>query len=100
MSDIRLERLKRSNADEDVSESDEEVDLELQRHRHDRIITEVGEYERKRKRRMFYTQLLLSLLVILFSMGMLGTNFNCDTQSAFIPLITFVMGFWLPQPRP
>ena len=86
------------SCESDCSTSDDEIDLE--KGRQNRIISEVGSYERKRKRRLFITQVFISIIIIAFSMTMLALNFNCDTETAFVPLITLVIGFWFPQPKP
>jgi hypothetical protein len=99
MANIRLQALPQNHEDDsDCSSSEDELDLEQGRQH--RVISEVGRYERKRKQRIYFTQLLISMMVLLFSMGMLAADFNCDTETAFIPLITFTIGFWLPQPKP
>jgi len=52
------------------------------------------------RRRLYFTQLAISLMVLVFSMGTLIVNFSCETKSTLIPLITLVLGYWLPQPSP
>ena len=83
--------------DEALIEEDLEVARRLRRHRG--RITEVGHYERKRQFRLFLVKLLLSVIVVVFSLGMLAYNFNCETEATFIPLLSFILGVWMERPK-
>jgi hypothetical protein len=48
---------------------------------------------------LFFSQLFISGLIISFTIGMLLTNQDCDTFSRYSPLLTLIIGVWLPQPQ-
>jgi len=48
---------------------------------------------------VFMSQLSTSLAIIFFCMYMLCTHRDCDTFARYSPLLTLVIGVWLPQPR-
>jgi hypothetical protein len=48
---------------------------------------------------VFMSQLSTSLSVIFFCIYMLCTHRDCDTFARYSPLLTLVIGVWLPQPR-
>ena len=46
----------------------------------------------------FFTQAIFSGSIIIFCIIMLIRNENCDTFSRYSPLLTLVIGVWLPNP--
>ena len=46
----------------------------------------------------FFTQAIFSGTIIAFCIGMLITNTECATFSRYSPLLTFVIGIWIPNP--
>lgn len=65
---------------------------------------EAGPDERQQdqqRRLLFYVQLLLSLLVVGFCIVRLALRLDdCATEAVFLPILTAVVGYWLPPPRP
>ena len=47
---------------------------------------------------VFFSQLAISLSICAFTIGMMSFNQDCATFSRFSPLLTLVVGIWLPQP--
>ena len=47
---------------------------------------------------VFFSQLAISLCICAFTIGMMTYNQDCATFSRFSPLLTLVVGIWLPQP--
>ena len=47
----------------------------------------------------FFSQLIVGVTVIGFCIGMLVANRDCDTFSRWGPLLTFVVGVFLPAPQ-
>ena len=47
---------------------------------------------------VFFSQLAISLCICAFTIGMMSFNQDCATFSRFSPLLTLVVGIWLPQP--
>ena len=47
---------------------------------------------------IFFSQLIFSLIIIGFCVGMLVQNQDCATFSRWSPLLVLVLGVWLPQP--
>jgi hypothetical protein len=55
----------------------------------------------RQRRTLFFVQLLLSLLVVGFCIVRLAIRIDdCATEAVFLPILTAVLGFWLPPPRP
>ena len=48
---------------------------------------------------LFFSQLLISVIIVVFCVSMLVYNQDCATFSRYSPLITFMVGVWLPQPQ-
>jgi len=48
---------------------------------------------------LFFSQLALSFVIILFCMTMLILNQDCSTFSRWSPVVTFMVGIWFPQPQ-
>lgn len=48
---------------------------------------------------LFFSQLFISLVVLCACITLLGLNQECTTYSRYSPMITFVVGVWLPQPQ-
>ena len=47
----------------------------------------------------YFSQMLFSAVIIAFCIAMLVSNQNCDTFSRYSPLLTFVIGYLMPQPN-
>jgi hypothetical protein len=47
---------------------------------------------------VFFSQLTISLFICAFTIGMMSYNQDCATFSRFSPLLTLIVGIWLPQP--
>jgi hypothetical protein len=48
---------------------------------------------------LFFSQLFISAVIVVFCVTMLAYNQDCATFSRYSPLITFMVGIWLPQPQ-
>ena len=48
---------------------------------------------------LFFSQLTISLVILVFCVTLLVLNQDCSTFSRYSPLITFMVGIWLPQPQ-
>jgi uncharacterized membrane protein len=49
--------------------------------------------------RIFFTQVFFSVLTVSFCIGMIAHNPSTQTSSIYLPIITSVVGVWLPQPK-
>ena len=47
----------------------------------------------------FFSQLAFSVVIVAFCVVMLGMFQDCATFSRYSPLVTLVIGIWLPQPQ-
>ena len=47
---------------------------------------------------IFFSQLVFSLIIVGFCVGMLVQNQDCPTFSRWSPLLVLILGVWLPQP--
>ena len=47
----------------------------------------------------YFTQAIFSGSIIAFCIAMLATNTDCATFSRYSPLLTFVVGIWVPNPN-
>jgi hypothetical protein len=47
---------------------------------------------------IFFSQLSISILVMVFSTIQLVRLVDCESQQAYIGLLTLCLGVWLPQP--
>ena len=47
----------------------------------------------------FFTQAIFSGAIIGFCIVMLSTNTDCATFSRYSPLLTFIIGIWVPNPH-
>ena len=48
---------------------------------------------------IFFTQAAFSGCIVAFCITMLCTSPSCDTFSRYSPLLTLVVGIWLPSPQ-
>lgn len=48
---------------------------------------------------LFFSQLIISGVIILFSIYQLATITECQRQTPFMGLLTLVIGVWLPSPN-
>ena len=46
----------------------------------------------------YFTQAIFSGSIIAFCIAMLSRNTDCATFSRYSPLLTFVIGIWVPNP--
>ena len=46
----------------------------------------------------YFGQMSFSAAIIAFCISILATNQDCATFSRYSPLLTFVIGCWMPQP--
>lgn len=47
----------------------------------------------------YFTQAVFSGAIISFCIAMLATNQDCATFSRYSPLLTFIIGIWVPNPN-
>ncbi len=47
----------------------------------------------------YFTQAIFSGSIIAFCIAMLSANTDCATFSRYSPLLTFVIGIWVPNPN-
>ncbi len=47
----------------------------------------------------YFSQLGISAGICAFTIAMMAYNQDCDTFSRYSPLLTLIVGVWLPQPR-
>lgn len=47
----------------------------------------------------YFTQASFSASIVVFCIIMLISNDNCETFSRYSPLLTLVVGVWLPNPN-
>jgi hypothetical protein len=47
---------------------------------------------------IFLSHHFIGLLVIIFSMFKLNQNLSCESQNAYLSLLTFICGILLPSP--
>ena len=47
----------------------------------------------------YFTQAIFSGSIIAFCIAMLSMNTDCATFSRYSPLLTFVIGIWVPNPN-
>jgi hypothetical protein len=48
---------------------------------------------------LFFTQLIISLLIMVFCIYQLVHLTDCNSQQTYISMLTLVVGLWLPQPQ-
>ncbi len=48
---------------------------------------------------VYFTQAGFSAVIVAFCITLLGLNQDCETFSKYSPLLTLVVGIWLPQPQ-
>ena len=48
---------------------------------------------------IFFSQFIFSIIIVAFCVIMLGLEQDCATFSRYSPLLTLVIGIWLPQPQ-
>lgn len=49
--------------------------------------------------KIYVTQVGFSLLTVIFCIAMIGMDPVPSTTSIFLPILTSVVGVWLPQPQ-
>ena len=47
---------------------------------------------------IYVTQISISLILIIFCIAMIATDNTSDTRSVYLPILTSIVGVWLPQP--
>ena len=47
---------------------------------------------------VYLTQISISLILIIFCIAMIATDNTSDTRSVYLPILTSIVGVWLPQP--
>ena len=47
---------------------------------------------------IYVSQISISLIIILFCIAMIATDNTSDTRSVYLPILTSIVGVWLPQP--
>ena len=47
----------------------------------------------------FFTQFAISASIVAFTVGMMVVHQDCETFSRYSPLLTLVIGVWLPSPN-
>ena len=47
---------------------------------------------------IYITQISISLILIIFCIAMIATDNTSDTRSVYLPILTSIVGVWLPQP--
>jgi hypothetical protein len=48
---------------------------------------------------IFFSQLVISVFVLLFCVYQLCVLLDCDSQQTYIGLLTLIIGVWLPSPN-
>ena len=46
----------------------------------------------------YFSQLIISISICAFTIGMMAVNQDCATFSRYSPLLTLIVGVWMPQP--
>lgn len=49
--------------------------------------------------KVFYAQLTFSLVTVGFCMGMIINHPDATTTSVFMPILTSIVGVWVPSPK-
>jgi hypothetical protein len=48
---------------------------------------------------IYITQVTLSIIMIGFCIAMIAQDNTADTRSVYLPILTSIVGVWLPQPQ-
>ena len=48
---------------------------------------------------VYLTQVSISIVLIGFCIAMIATDNTSDTRSVYLPILTSIVGVWLPQPK-
>jgi len=48
---------------------------------------------------LFFSQLFISVSIVTFCITLLIVKQDCETFSRYSPLVTLLVGVWLPQPQ-
>lgn len=48
---------------------------------------------------LFFTQAIISGMVLMFCIFQLIFNSSCETDPVYVGLLSSTLGFWLPQPK-
>ena len=75
-----------------------ELKLELKRERYDNTWDSCC-FRLDRRAAMFFSQLFISLLVMVFCLYQLLTKSSCETDALYSGLLTLILGVYLPQPK-
>lgn len=55
--------------------------------------------ELDRRAVLYFSQLAISMILVVFCVTMLVLHQDCSTFSKYSPLVTLLVGVWLPQPQ-
>jgi len=47
---------------------------------------------------IYFTQVSISIIIIGFCIAMIASDNTSDTRSVYLPILTSIVGVWLPQP--
>ena len=48
---------------------------------------------------IYITQVSLSLIMVTFCIAMISINNTAESRSVYLPILTSIIGVWLPQPQ-
>lgn len=48
---------------------------------------------------MYFTQVGLSLIMMAFCITMISIDNTSDSRAVYLPILTSIVGVWLPQPK-
>ena len=48
---------------------------------------------------IYITQVSLSIIMITFCIVMIAIDNRSDTRAVYLPILTSIVGVWLPQPK-
>lgn len=49
--------------------------------------------------KIYYTQIFFSFITLSFCIGMIAKDPSTQTSSIYLPILTSIVGVWLPQPK-
>ncbi len=78
-----------------LARSKSELETEFKR----RVLWRSCCVELDRRAVLFFSQLAISMILVLFCVIMLVFHQDCATFSKYSPLVTLLVGVWLPQPQ-
>ena len=90
-SDIKCD----SNEHAHLTRSKSDTETEFKR----RVIWRSCCVELDRRAVLYFSQLTISVVLIVFCVTMLVVHQDCNTFSRYSPLVTLIVGVWLPQPQ-